>query len=412
MPPDFVALAQESGTVEAFEAGVLAGLEREIGSDVAFLTVRGNEGSPTARALDERIVERAVAGGERYFRDLLPVKRAALGARGVAVDTEVLGLARVRELAYHRELAIPAGVRHTLMAYVPWRGNVIAAIMLARAGAGFGDVSVRRLEALLPTLGVARAAFGLPWVSDPLPPVEPRFFQRLRAPDGIRSLATVRTAEGKLVVQDRNGYREMVAHTGDDALVWTRASVEKPTTSGWPYIELFHVAAAMASRRTRALFVGCGGGVVLRQFASAYPGITMDVVEREAKVIELARRWFALDAIPNLSVHLADGADFIARAAAERWDLVVIDAYDGTGLATGFSTNAFFAAVRRVLRPGGAMAQNLIATLDGKGSLPEVVAAVSAEFGLPRIVPVMDPESGYDCAAVRNVVVMARRADP
>lgn len=390
---------------------MLTGLQREIGCDVAFLAVRGNETSPTVLGLDQRIVERAVAGGERYFRDLLPVKRAALGTRGVAVDTAVLGSARVRELAYHRELAIPSGVRHTLMAYVPWRGNVIAAIMLARAGAGFDDTSVRRLEALLPTLGTARAAFGLPWVSDPLPQPEPGFFQRFRAHDGVRSLATVRTAEGKLVVQDQNGYREMVAHAGDEALVWTRASVKKPATSGWPYIELFHVAAAMADRRTRAVFIGCGGGVVMRQFAGTYPGITMDVVEREARVIELARQWFALDAIPNLSVHLADGAEFIERAAAETWDLVVIDAYDGTGLATGFSTNAFFAAVRRALRPGGAMAQNLIATLDGQGSLPDVVAAVSAELGLPRIVPVMDAESGYDRAAVRNVVVMARRAD-
>ena len=63
--------------------------------------------------------------------------------------------------------------------------------------------------------------------------------------------------------------------------------------------------------------MGCGGAVSGRQFARIYPGIRADVVECEPGVIALARQFFALDAIPGVTVHIADGAKFIARRAGD-----------------------------------------------------------------------------------------------
>jgi spermidine synthase len=198
----------------------------------------------------------------------------------------------------------------------------------------------------------------------------------------------------------------MVAFDGRSELVWTRSALTNPGQSGWPYIDLFHVAAALAKRRRRALFVGCGGGVALRQFASVYPGIGLDVVEREAAVIELARSWYDLEAIPGLTAHIADGVDFIARAPASIWDIAVIDAYDTGDIAATFTRRSFFAELRRVLRPGGAMAINLIGTLDGYGPLPVVARAARGAFCNVRIVPVMGPDEDYAPGALRNIVVI------
>lgn len=403
---ELIELSQESRSAAGFESAVLGLLQREVGFDVAYFSTKGDETNPTVVKLDPPIIERAVAHGELYMKELSPVKQVALAARGVAVDTEVLGLRRVRETKYFRELGASVGIRHSLMAYLPWRGGVIAAIMLGREGA-FSEREVHRVESLLPGIGVCRAAFGLPWTSKPLPgATQPGLLSRLGLRHQARPLASICTPSGTLVVQDRGGFREMVAVEGRSELVWTRAALENPGESGWPYIDLFHVAAALAKQRQRALFVGCGGGVALRQFASVYPSIDLDVVEREPAVIELARHWYDLDAIPGLTVHIADGIDFITQAPSSSWDVAVIDAYDTRDLSAAFMRRSFFVELRRVLRPGGAVAFNLIGTLDGRGPLSAVMRAARAELSSVRVVPVMVPEEEYAPHALRNIVVV------
>src|SRR5690606_9138383 len=140
--------------------------------------------------------------------------RAALAGRGVAVDTEVLGLQRLRKTRYFRELSAAAGIQHSLMAYVRWRNDVVAAVMLGRSSA-FSARDLRRIESALPALGLGRAAFSLPWVSAPLRDArEPALLARLGLERQSRPLDSVCTPSGKLVVQDRRGFREMVAIEG------------------------------------------------------------------------------------------------------------------------------------------------------------------------------------------------------
>jgi spermidine synthase len=223
-------------------------------------------------------------------------------------------------------------------------------------------------------------------------------------------LASVRTQSGTIMVRERAGFREMVASDGSSELVWTRVALEDSTRSGWPYIDLLHLAPALAKRRRRALFVGSGGAVSVRQFASAYPGIAIDLVECEPAVIELARAWFDLSAIPRVTVHIADGAAFIRAAAPCTWDIVVIDAYDASTFATEFADERFLAAVRAVLRPGGALACNVIGPLAGAGPVRQFVSAARTVFDTVRIVPVVELNEPFSGDALRNVVVVVTRS--
>ncbi|MBX2813343.1 MAG: hypothetical protein KTR25_16125, partial [Myxococcales bacterium] len=52
---------------------------------------------------------------------------------------------------------------------------------------------------------------------------------------------------------------------------------------------------------------------------------------------------------------------------ASSWDIVVIDAFDPTDSTEELWTPRFFSAVRRSLRRGGALAVNIIGTLDAHG---------------------------------------------
>ena len=403
----FLELAESEPTTEGFEARALSLLAREIGCDAAFFAVKGLEARPAVIGIDAASIAHAVRRGSEYESELMPVKRAALAARGVAVDTDVLGEAGVRRTKYFREVAARVHGRHSLLAYLSWRGQPRAAIMLGRAGSGFTSRDVERVEAVLPELAAARAIHGWPWDEAPLPEAPRRgWFSRL-ARD--RLLARVVTAHGSISVRDRDGFREMVATNAGRELVWTRAQLAEPTQSGWPYIELFHVAAGLARQRRRALFIGLGGGVAVRQFARSYPGMALDVVEREPQVIELSQAWYGLSSIPGVTVHCADGAEFVANSAPARFDIVIVDAYSDAFVGA-FGSRRFWAHARHVLAPGGVVALNVIGALDGTGELPAILAAVRAELAEPRIVPVLDESQPFDARDVRNVVVIARSA--
>jgi spermidine synthase len=220
-------------------------------------------------------------------------------------------------------------------------------------------------------------------------------------------MARVRVGDGEVVVRERDGFREM-APVGKGAMVWTRCSLSHPAESGWPYVDLFHLAATLALARNQALFIGFGGAVALRQFAAVYPGIAMDLVEHEPAVVALAREWFDLATIPGVDVHIDDGLAFVEKAAAATWDVAIVDAYGSSKLAEGLAERTFFAALRRVLRPGGAMALNVVGKLVGAGPVRAVVAATAAEFDSIRLVPVVTADEEFSATATRNVVVVAR----
>jgi hypothetical protein len=408
MEKAFVELAQGCTDAASFEKGVLAALSRTIGFDVAYFSVKGLETEPTVSGLPHKTIQRAVAGAATYARELMPVKGAALAARGVAVDTDVLGVSRVRNARYYNDVAMTVGGGHALMAYVPFRGSVVAAVMLGRTTKGFSRAEVSAVEQALPSLGVARGSYGYPVVFEPLPTPRSRGILQRLGFASERPLASLATSRSTLRVRDRGGFREMVAEGGGSELVWTRAHVGDPARSGWPYVELFHVAAGLARHRRRALFVGCGGAVALRQFARAYPGIASDLVEREHSVVELARAWYALDSIPRLSVHVADGVDFIERASPASWDIVVIDAYDSETCSPRFARRTFFAALRESLRPGGAAAFNVIGALASSG-VREVMLGAKAELDDVRLVPVVSVGETFSPDAPRNVVVIGTR---
>jgi SAM-dependent methyltransferase len=403
-----VALAHEASDAGTFERAVLDRLKREIGFDAAFFVAKG--ASPTTVRVDAHALTRALVE-DRYQAELGPVKRAALARRNVAVDTDVLGEPTVREAAYHRDFARSVGGRHSLMGYLSLRGRPFGALMLGRAGSSFTPSEIARVEALLPALAVARSSFGVSLATAPLPTSPPRSPARrlVDAVRGERVVAVVDTPGGSLLVRDRAEHREMVERRDGRELVWTRVRLDDASRSGWFYIQLFHLAASLAASRTRALFLGCGGAVALHQFARAYPGIEMDVVEPDPRVIDLARAHFGLASIPGVTTHLAEGLSFLSRAPEARWDVVVVDAYDGCALPDGFADRRFFAGLRAALAPGGAFAFNVVGALRGEGPVCAVERAARAELDQVRLVPVLDPGERFDGDARRNVVVVGVR---
>ena len=130
-----------------------------------------------------------------------------------------------------------------------------------------------------------------------------------------------------------------------------------------------HIAAACVENLRDVLVVGGGDGGVATELAKYDCIESIIVAELDGLVVDLARRWFPAVAAglddPRVRVELGDGAAY-AAAHPNAFDLVIIDstdicedATDAGDAASPLATDAFYADLKRAMRPGAAAVQVL-----------------------------------------------------
>jgi len=122
---------------------------------------------------------------------------------------------------------------------------------------------------------------------------------------------------------------------------------------------LVHPAAASHGKVQRVLIIGGGDGGAAEELLK-YPSVEKVVIaELDEVVVRVSREYFAsihhgaLDD-PRVEVRIGDGMAFV-RDTDQRFDLVLLDLTDPDTPASALYTADFFAAVKRILSPGGAM---------------------------------------------------------
>jgi spermidine synthase len=110
----------------------------------------------------------------------------------------------------------------------------------------------------------------------------------------------------------------------------------------------------------RALHLGGGGFTLPRYLSSTRPGTDNVVLEVDRRVVELGRDRLGLRTGPGLRVRLGDARVTLRDEPSESRDLVVGDAFGALAVPWHLTTREFLEEVRRVLRPGGVYALNLI----------------------------------------------------
>lgn len=108
------------------------------------------------------------------------------------------------------------------------------------------------------------------------------------------------------------------------------------------------------------LHVGGGACALPRYVEATRPHSRQLVWEIDPGVVALAREHLGLRAFPRLRVKVGDAAELIAGRPDRSADLVIGDAFDGPHVPASLSVASFVAHVRRVLRPAGVYALNVI----------------------------------------------------
>jgi spermidine synthase len=231
---------------------------------------------------------------------------------------------------------------------------------------------------------------------------------------GPRILDAVVSGESTFVVREDERFRELV-EIGRREMIHTRVFVDEPLRSGFPYTDAMHASLWLADtteRAPRVLCFGAGGGIVPRQLVTA--GAKTTVIDASSVVLALARDHFDLRPSTSLAIEHADARDYIDASPRDRYDAVLIDLFGAFEAPAVLAQESFYEGVRRTLRPGGAIAVNMVGPLDGTGgAMHAMLHALGAVFGDHLSIPVVaehERAAGVsDLAAPRNVVAFARR---
>ena len=165
------------------------------------------------------------------------------------------------------------------------------------------------------------------------------------------------SAYNKIVVkEDERGRRSL--HFGRDGGYQSVVKLGDPGHIELPYARTMLVGLAFVQRPRRMLAVGLGGGTIPSFLYEHYPKAVIDVVEIDPDVLAVARKYFGFREEAGLEVHVEDGRRFIERCTRP-YDLIFLDAYGEDFIPYRLATQEFLLAVRRALRPGGAVVANV-----------------------------------------------------
>jgi spermidine synthase len=149
-----------------------------------------------------------------------------------------------------------------------------------------------------------------------------------------------------------------------DNLTQTIFSLDFPNRFITGYEEGLFLSWALRPSIRNVCQIGLGGASFARGVARLVPDSTIVSVEIDPEVAEIARKHFDYRESPRVRTQIDDGRVFLARSR-ETYDLVVLDAFNSTGVPFHLMTSEFFDAVRSRLGPDGVFAANFIGRLMG-----------------------------------------------
>ncbi|HYN95745.1 MAG TPA: fused MFS/spermidine synthase, partial [Pilimelia sp.] len=118
--------------------------------------------------------------------------------------------------------------------------------------------------------------------------------------------------------------------------------------------------AAPAGAPVDALHLGGGGFTIPAYLATTRPGSRSVVLELDGALVDLDRERLGLRTGPALRVEVGDARVRLAAQPGASMSLVVGDAFGHLVVPWHLATRELVTDVRRVLRPGGIYAQNVI----------------------------------------------------
>ena len=128
-----------------------------------------------------------------------------------------------------------------------------------------------------------------------------------------------------------------------------------------PYTQAMMLGLAWNPEPERIYVIGLGGGRVPMVLRALCPRLRVDCSETDSDVLEVAREYFGVVVDARLRVHLKDGRKYLKELEQVRFDLIMVDAFDGTGVSPfPLSTKEFYKECKEHLAEAGVVVVNVL----------------------------------------------------
>ncbi|HEV3342921.1 MAG TPA: fused MFS/spermidine synthase [Pirellulales bacterium] len=191
-----------------------------------------------------------------------------------------------------------------------------------------------------------------------------------------------------------------VRDSGEE-VVETYLNLERPHELITEYTRAMFVSYLYAPRPKKVLLIGLGGGAMVHFLRHSDPDVSIDVVEIDSAIVDLAKKYFLVREDERTKIIVADAVKFLT-GSPPRYDVVYMDAFlkptrqtDSTGVPLRLKTEALQREIlRKALVPDGVAVYNL----NAHPKVADDVASIAAVFRQAYVYQ-LGAASGYVVAA-------------
>ena len=175
----------------------------------------------------------------------------------------------------------------------------------------------------------------------------------------------------KLLHSQRSLYREVLVYEdgSERCMCFTRScrvgrqscmDMKRPDHMVMNYPKMMLAALYVNPQPRSILIIGLGGGTIPRALSQLLPQSSIDVVEIDPAVTQVAKQYFLFATNERMRVTEADGRVFVKRAVREQrqYDFVMLDAFDHEYIPEHLLTQEFLREVKALLAPQGVLVAN------------------------------------------------------
>ena len=178
----------------------------------------------------------------------------------------------------------------------------------------------------------------------------------LSAGAGEKTLYKKQSAYSTITVTENDrGLRTLLFDDGGRQSV---VKVGDPDHIDLAYARVMPVGLALVDNPRRVLIVGLGGGTIPMLLHKHYPKTTIDVVDIDPDVIDVAKRFFGFEEDATLRAYADDGRRFIEKCR-DPYDVIFLDAFGAGSIPYHLATREFLLAVGKAVTPRGVVLGNI-----------------------------------------------------
>lgn len=176
------------------------------------------------------------------------------------------------------------------------------------------------------------------------------------------------------------------------------------------YMKFYDLAEYYNLNSKNALMIGGAAYMYPTYYLESFEDKTIDVVEIDKKMTEIAEKYFNLDTANNrIKVYHQDGRVYLNKSE-KKYDCILIDAFKGLNAPFQLTTYEALNNAKKILNDGGVVITNVVASINGKESdfLKYEYSTYKKVFNNVKVFKVQD---GFNDNELQNLILIGFKND-